>query len=98
MDRRIIIKPTDYFVYEDGSVDYSYNYEGQYKDGLKLNELPADDLLKTRDARWREVLRNPYPSNITKYFLAKDLAKAKGFDAAVSQKKQQSHEGSSREL
>ncbi len=79
MDEKIILKPTDYVVGEDGKLGYSYDYESQYKDAEHLDSLPKDALLDECKRRRSEAFSFPVPSNISKYSLAKDLAFAKGF-------------------
>lgn len=79
MDEKIIIKPTDYVVEENGEIGYSYPYEEQYKDGERLNNLTKKDLLMECKNRWREVEELPVPSKISRYALARDLAFAKGY-------------------
>ena len=84
MDKKIILKPTDYVHYKDGSVDYSYGLQSQYADGSQLDELSKTDLLAECKKRREEFLRFPIPSNFSRYSLANDMAKAKGFSQTES--------------
>ena len=77
---RIIVKPTDYIINEEGKVDYSYNYGNQYDDAKYLDSLTEKEIKLEIDRRWKDVLDLPVPSNISKHALARDLALAKGFD------------------
>ena len=79
MDEKVIIKPTDYIVEENGEIGYSYSYEEQYRDGERLNNLTKKELLQECQNRWKDVEELPVPSKISRYELAKDLAFAKSF-------------------
>lgn len=80
MNDKIILKPTDYVVSEEGEIGYSYSFEDQYSDGENLNKLSKEALLDERDRRWKAVQEMPLPSRISKYALARDMALAKGYD------------------
>lgn len=84
MGEKIIVKPTDYTVEENGKIGYSYSYDNQYVDAKFLNSLSEKELVAEIAKRWNEVMKFPVPSNISRHALARDLALAKGF--AVSQK------------
>ena len=86
MDEKIIVKPTDYVVDENGNLGYSYDYETQYRDAEELNKLPKDALLDECEKRREEAFRFPVPSKISKYSLAKDLAFAKGYESREADK------------
>jgi len=101
MDEKIILKPTDYVVSEDGKLGYSYDYESQYRDAEHLDSLPKDALIDECKRRRNEAFSFPVPSNISKYSLAKDLAFAKGFvqgDSDGLQVQENGNEGSEREF
>jgi len=91
MERKIILKPTDYVQNIDGSLGYSYDYDSQYSDGEWLNSLAEKELILECENRWKQVQKFPIPSNISKYSLARDLALAKGFD--ISKLSQKTNEG-----
>ena len=80
MERKIILKPTDYIQKSDGKLCYSYDYESQYSDGEWLNSLSEKELSDECKKRWKSVQSFPIPSNVSRYSLARDLALAKGFD------------------
>lgn len=80
MSDRIIVKPTDYIINENGKIDYSYGYDSQYDDARFLDGLTEKEIKLEIEKRWRSVMELPVPSNISKHALARDLALAKGFD------------------
>ena len=84
MDDKVFVKPTDYVILDNGELGYSFNYDEQFKDAKKLNELSKTDLLQEVDDRWKNVQELPVPSRVSKYTLAKDLAYAKGYAVDTS--------------
>ena len=97
MEERIIVKPTDYTVNENGKIDYSYSYDKQYDDAKFLDSLSQRELVAEINKRWQEVMAFPVPSKISKHALARDLALAKGFDI-VPRTTSQKSQGSQREF
>lgn len=79
MDERFIVKPTDYVIDEKGNLGYSYDYKEQYKDAEKLNDLNKSALLDECKRREIDAFEFPVPSKISRFELAKDLARAKGY-------------------
>lgn len=79
MKEKIILKPTDYVAYEDGTMSYSYPMSDQYNDGESLNKLSEKDLKKECQNRWSNFKNHPTPANYSKLSIAQDLAYAKGF-------------------
>lgn len=92
MGERVIVKPTDYTVDENGKVGYSYSYDKQYSDAEYLDGLTEKELLAEIDKRWQEVQSFPVPSKISRHALARDLALAKGFDISKNINRQKDQE------
>ena len=91
MERKIILKPTDYVAFKDGRIDYSFSGEMQYSDGEKLNRMSENELEKECQNRWMAFKQFPTPSNYSKLSLAQDLAKAKGFNVTFNSKNEYSN-------
>lgn len=86
MEQKLIVKPTDYVVGENGNLEYSYDYKKQYEDAEKLNQLSKEALLDECKKRSQEAIEFPVPSKISRLRLAEDLAMAKGYVGGLKSK------------
>lgn len=84
MAGKILLKPTDYKVNDEGLVDYAYPLDSLKEDVINLSGLDAKGLADECRKRWRSFSKFPLPTNYSKYKAAMDLARELGIDVSLN--------------
>ncbi len=88
MAGKILLKPTDYKINNDGLVDYAYPIESLKDDIVGLSMLDSAGLVDECRKRWSDFSKFPLPTNYSKYKAAIDLAQELGIEVSLNVAKQ----------